>query len=239
MSKFSQPELDEINRSIHSGEDALRWAFDNLHPRLAKASSFGPEDSVLVDILTRISPDARFFTLDTGRLHPETYDTMTALEKRYKIRFEVQFPDAGEVEEMVRQKGINLFFDSVENRQLCCGIRKVKPLRRILSTLDGWITGIRRDQTPIRKNASYLEIDHKYDGIVKVNPLLDWTWDDIQSYIREHDVPYHPLLDRGFPSIGCAPCTRAVRAGEGLRAGRWWWESNAHKECGLHVDGEV
>ena len=235
MSKFSQSELDKINKSIHSADDALRWAFENLHPKLAKASSFGAEDSVLIDIITKINPEARFFTLDTGRLNPETYDTMTVLEKKYNIRFEVQFPDADEVCQMVKQKGINLFYDSVENRQLCCGIRKVKPLQKILSTLDGWITGIRRDQTSIRKDASYLEIDHKYGDIIKVNPLLDWTWDDVQNYIKKHSIPYHPLLDRGFPSIGCAPCTRAIGDGEDLRAGRWWWESNEHKECGLHV----
>ena len=239
MSKFSQSELDEINKSIHSTEDALKWAFDNLHPKLAKASSFGAEDSVLIDIMTKINPNARFFTLDTGRLNPETYDILNTLEKKYKIRFELQFPDTNEVEAMVQQKGINLFYDSVENRQLCCGIRKVKPLRKILSALDGWITGIRKDQTSIRTNASYLEIDHKYDDIIKVNPLLDWTWDDVQNYIKEHNVPYHPLLDQNYSSIGCAPCTRAIKPGEDLRAGRWWWESEEHKECGLHMDNGV
>lgn len=239
MGKFSSSDLAEANASIHSAQDALRWAFGNLHPRLAKASSFGAEDSVLVDMMTKINPQARFFTLDTGRLNPETYDIMDKLERAYGIKFEVQFPDAAEVEEMVMQRGINLFYRSVEDRRLCCGIRKVRPLRRILETLDGWITGIRRDQTSVRRDASYVEIDRKYGGIVKVNPLLEWTWDDVQGYIRENGVPYHPLLDRGFPSIGCAPCTRAVRPGEDLRAGRWWWESKEHKECGLHMDHDT
>lgn len=238
MGKFSQSELDKINESLHGTEDVLKWAFENLHPKLAKASSFGAEDSVLIDIMTGINPDARFFTLDTGRLNPQTYDIMSTLEKKYNIRFDVQFPDASEVQDMVRQKGINLFYDSVENRQLCCRIRKVNPLKKILATLDGWVTGIRRDQTSIRKDASYLEIDQKYNGIVKVNPLLDWSWDDVQEHIKRHNIPYHPLLDQGFPSIGCAPCTRAIKDGEDLRAGRWWWESDQHKECGLHMDSE-
>lgn len=239
MGKFSQSELDEINKTIHGPKDALKWAFDNLGSRVAKASSFGAEDSVLIHMITRINPNARFFTLDTGRLNPETYDLMAKFEKEYGIKFEVQFPDAAEVEEMVKEKGINLFYDSVENRQLCCGIRKVKPLQKILATLDGWITGIRRDQTSIRRDASYLEIDIIHDDIIKINPLLEWTWDDVQGYIREHDILHHPLLDRGFPSIGCAPCTRAIGKGEDLRAGRWWWESKEHKECGLHVDHGV
>jgi len=146
------------------------------------------------------------------------------------------FPDAQEVEEMVRTKGINLFYDSVENRHLCCGIRKVHPLRRMLKNLDGWISGIRRDQTSIRKDAKMLEIDEKYDGIIKINPLIDWTWDQVWDYIKKNNVPYHKLLDKGYPSIGCQPCTRAIKDGEDLRAGRWWWESKEHKECGLHMD---
>ena len=236
MSRFSQSDLDEINGATRTAEEILGWAFDNLHPRLAKASSFGAEDSVLVHMMTRINPRARFFTLDTGRLHPETYDVMDRLEKAYNIRFEVQFPDAGEVSEMVQQKGINLFYHSVENRLLCCGIRKVNPLGRILATLDGWITGIRHDQTSAREAASYVEIDHKHNGIIKVNPLLDWTHDDVQNYIRKNDIPYHPLLDQGFPSVGCAPCTRHVGPGEDPRSGRWWWESREQKECGIHTD---
>ena len=236
MVRYTQAEVNEINKEITSGEEALRWALEHLHPRIAKASRFSAEDSVLMDIITKINPEANFFTLDTGRLNPETYQIMDALEKRYKIRFEVVFPEANEVEEMVKEKGINLFYESVENRYLCCGIRKVKPLRRILSKLDGWITGIRRDQTRIRKDARYIEIDGLYNGIIKVNPLLDWSWDDVQAYIRKHEIPTHPLLSQGYPSIGCAPCTRAIQNGEDLRAGRWWWESEAQKECGLHMD---
>jgi len=236
MGKFAQTQLDEINPTLNTPQDALKWALDNLHPRVAEASSFGAEDSVIIDMMAKINPKARFFTLDTGRLNPETYSIMDELSKKYNITFEVMFPDAKEVEEMVTVKGINLFYDSVENRHLCCGIRKVHPLRKMLANLDCWITGIRRDQTSIRKNSSMLEIDEKYNGIVKINPLIDWTWNQVLDYIKKNNVPYHKLLDKGYPSIGCEPCTRAIKPGEDLRAGRWWWESNEHKECGLHMD---
>jgi len=236
MGKFTQAQLDEINPILKTPQDALKWALDNLHPRVAKASSFCAQDSVIIDMMAKINPKARFFTLDTGRLNPETYSIMDELSKKYNITFEVMFPDAKEVEEMVTEKGINLFYDSVENRHLCCGIRKVHPLRKMLANLDGWITGIRRDQTTIRKNSSILEIDEKYNGIVKINPLIDWTWDQVWDYIKKNDIPYHKLLDKGYPSIGCEPCTRAINLGEDLRAGRWWWESNEHKDCGLHMN---
>jgi len=236
MGKFTQAQLDEINPTLKTPQDALKWALDNFHPRVAKASSFGAEDSVIIDMMVKINPKARFFTLDTGRLNPETYTIMDELSKKYNITFEVMFPDAKEVEEMVATKGINLFYDSIENRHLCCGIRKVHPLRKMLANLDGWITGIRRDQTSIRKNSFMLEIDEKYDGIVKINPLIDWTWDQVLDYIKKNNVPYHKLLDKGYPSIGCEPCTRAIKPDEDLRAGRWWWESKEHKECGLHMD---
>jgi len=236
MGKFTQAELDEINPTLKTPQDALQWAFDNLHPSVAKASSFGAEDSVIIDMMVKINPKSRFFTLDTGRLDEETYDIMDELSKKYNINFEVLFPDSQEVEEMVRTKGINLFYDSVENRHLCCGIRKVHPLRRMLKNLDGWISGIRRDQTSIRKDAKMLEIDEKYNGIVKINPLIDWTWDQVWDYIKKNNVPYHKLLDKGYTSIGCQPCTKAIKDGEDLRAGRWWWESKENKECGLHMD---
>jgi len=236
MGKFTQAQLDEINPTLKTSQDALKWALDNLHPRAAEASSFSAEDSVIINMMVKINPKARFFTLDTGRLNPETYTIIDELSKKYNITFEVMFPDAKEVEEMVTAKGINLFYDSVENRHLCWRIRKVHPLRNMLANLVGWITGIRRDQTSIRKNSSMLEIDEKYNGIVKINPLIDWTWDQVWDYIKKNKVPYHKLLDTGYPSIGCEPCTRAIKPGEDLRAGRRWWESNEHKECGLHMD---
>jgi phosphoadenosine phosphosulfate reductase len=203
---------------------------------VAKASSFGAEDAVIVDMMIKINPRFRFFTLDTGRLPQETYDVMDAVRKRYGINLEVMFPDTDEVEEMVRKKGLNLFYESVENRRLCCGIRKVHPTNRMLGTLDGWITGLRQDQTETRRDAKIFEVDTQHNNILKINPLVDWTWDRLWEYIRANDVPYNKLLDAGYSSIGCAPCTRAVEAGQDARSGRWWWEHDTHKECGLHVD---
>ncbi len=234
--EFSQEQVNELNARIHTAQEALQWASDQLHPRVAKASSFGAEDAVIVDMMIKINPRFRFFTLDTGRLPQETYDIMDAVRKRYGINLEVMFPDTDEVEEMVRKKGLNLFYESVENRKLCCGIRKVHPTDRMLGTLDGWITGLRQDQTETRRDAKIFEVDTQHNSILKINPLVDWTWDRLWEYIRANDVPYNKLLDAGYPSIGCAPCTRAVEAGQDARSGRWWWEHDTHKECGLHMD---
>jgi phosphoadenosine phosphosulfate reductase len=236
VARFTQEQIDEINSKLKTPEDALRWAYDTFGDKIAKASSFGAEDSVVTDMIIKISPKARFFTLDTGRLNQETYDVMEELSKKYNIKLEVMFPDTNEVQEMVRTKGINLFYESIENRKLCCEIRKVHPLNKILSTLDAWITGLRRDQNENRSKAKMVEIDDLHGGIIKVNPIIDWTWEQTLNYIKEHKIPYNKLLDKGYTSIGCEPCTRAIRPGEDLRAGRWWWESNTHKECGLHMD---
>ena len=232
---YTQEQIDEVNSKLKTPEDALKWAYDTFGNKIAKASSFGPEDSVVTDMIIKVNPKARFFTLDTGRLNQETYDVMDAIAKKYNINFEVMFPETVAVEEMVRTKGINLFYDSVDNRKLCCEIRKVRPLNKILSTLDAWVTGLRRDQNENRSQASMVELDHLHGGIVKINPIIDWTWDQVISYIKERNLPYNKLLDKGFTSIGCEPCTRAIKPGENLRAGRWWWESDTHKECGLHM----
>jgi phosphoadenosine phosphosulfate reductase len=239
--KFDQSQLNELNRLYagKSAEDVLKWTLDNLHPDVALASSFGAEDVVLIDMLAKINAQARIFTLDTGRLNQETYDVMDNLRSKYKIKFEVMFPNQDNVEAMVREHGMNLFYRSQANRKLCCGIRKVKPLTKMLSTLDGWITGIRADQTQNRADANKFEIDGQFGGILKSNPLIDWTWDQVWDYIKANNVPYNKLHDNGYPSIGCEPCTRAVKKGEDLRAGRWWWESESDKECGLHMDHEA
>ncbi|RDJ32037.1 MAG: phosphoadenylyl-sulfate reductase [Crenarchaeota archaeon] len=236
MTKFTQKELDELNSTINSAQDALKWASDNLHPRIAKASSFGAEDAAITDMMIKVNPEFRFFTLDTGRLPQATYDIMDDVRKKYGIKFEVLFPDTIEVQQMVHEKGMNLFYDSVENRKLCCEIRKVHPTNKMLKTLDGWITGLRRDQTSNRNEAKMFEIDTQHDDILKINPIINWTWDQVWKYIKENNVPYNKLLDKGYPSIGCEPCTRAIKDGEDLRAGRWWWENEGHKECGLHID---
>lgn len=236
MPRFTQKDMDELNSSITTAEDALRWASENLHPRVAKASSFGAEDAVLIDIMLKINPEFRFFTLDTGRLPRETYDTIDRIRKKYGVAVEVLFPDAAEVEEMVNAKGINLFYESVENRKLCCKVRKVHPINRMLATLDGWITGLRHEQTKLRHAATMFQLDAAHGGIVKINPIINWTWGDVQNYIKSHDVVYNELLDRGYLSIGCEPCTRPVKPGQSIRDGRWWWESGSDLECGIHVD---
>jgi len=234
--KFTQEQVDDLNSRIKTTEESLQWVSDNLHPKVAKASSFGAEDAVVMDIMLKINPNFRFFTLDTGRLPQETYDIIDIIRKKYNISIEILFPDTKEVEEMVKEKGMNLFYDSVDNREFCCEIRKVHPMNKILSTLDGWITGLRRDQTKNRKDVKIFQLDHGHGGILKINPIIDWTWDQIQEYIKNNNLPYNSLLDKGYPSIGCEPCTRAIKPGEDIRAGRWWWEQDGNKECGLHID---
>lgn len=226
-------ESDEVESK--TAEAILRWALARFHPRVAFAASFGAEDVVVIDMLAKLNPNARVFTLDTGRLPYETYALMEAIRERYGLAVEVCFPNAQAVEAMVRERGVNLFYGSVENRKFCCGVRKVEPLGRALAGLDAWITGLRRDQAATRTGVRKVEVDAEHGGITKVNPLADWTWERVWAYIRAHDVPYNALHDRGYPSIGCAPCTRAVGPGEDPRAGRWWWEQDpVAKECGLH-----
>ncbi|MBI2082050.1 MAG: phosphoadenylyl-sulfate reductase [Deltaproteobacteria bacterium] len=218
-----------------SAEEVLKWALQTYHPRIALASSFGAEDVVLIDIMVKINPKARIFTLDTGRLNPETYDVMDRVRERYGIKLEVMFPKWDTVEAMVREKGMNLFYDSIENRKECCGIRKVEPLNRALKGLDAWVTGLRREQSVTRTAVAKIEVDEAHNKMIKVNPIADWTKDQVWDYIKKNGVPYNKLHDAGYPSIGCAPCTRAVKPGENERAGRWWWENPETKECGLHV----
>jgi phosphoadenosine phosphosulfate reductase len=217
-----------------SAQEVLKLALDTFGRKAALSSSFGAEDMVLIDLLMKLDGTARIFTLDTGRLPQETYNVIDATRGKYGAAIEVFFPQAEAVEAMVAEHGMNLFYQSVENRKLCCGVRKMEPLRRALSGLDAWITGLRREQSVTRTAVHKIEWDEG-NGLVKVNPLVDWTHDDVWKYIREHNVPYNALHDRGYPSIGCGPCTRAVQPGEHERAGRWWWEHPETKECGLHV----
>ena len=222
-----------------STAELLSWAFGKLHPRLALACSFQAEESVLIDLIYQLrGADFRLFTLDTGRLNQETYDCMDAIRARYGVEIEVFFPDYKQVEGMVRLHGLNLFYQSIEQRKHCCTVRKVEPLKRALSGLDGWMTGLRREQAATREQIRKVEIDSDHGGILKINPLVDWSHNDVWNYIRENNVPFNRLHKQGYPSIGCAPCTRAVKPGEGLRAGRWWWENPETKECGLHSHGD-
>jgi len=218
-----------------SAEEVLAWALEFFgKEKIALATSFGPEDMVLTDMLARIEPAARIFTLDTGRLYQETYCVMDRTMKKYGMKVEVYCPDARELEELTREYGPNLFYDSVENRMSCCRIRKINPLKRVLSTLDAWTCGLRREQSPTRTGVSKVEVVGRDNIIAKINPLAEWTEKDVWDYIRKYDVPSNELHACGFPSIGCAPCTRALKPGEDIRAGRWWWEQPAQKECGLH-----
>jgi len=210
-----------------------------LADRVVLASSLSIEDQVLTHLLCAVQTRPRIFTLDTGRLFPETYETMERTMQRYGFRYEVLTPDTGELEEMIRAHGPNLFYRSVELRKLCCAVRKIHPLQGILATADAWLCGLRREQSVTRKSVEKVEWDETF-GLCKINPLIDWTGPQVWEYVRENEIPYNALHDQGYPSIGCAPCTRAVQPGDGLRAGRWWWENPEHKECGLHVqDGKI
>jgi phosphoadenosine phosphosulfate reductase len=221
-----------------SAQAVLAWAAETFDPRFALVTSFAAEGVVLIDLLTKIHSRPRVLTIDTGRLPAETYALIEAIHERYGLTVEVLFPQTEAVEVMTREHGVNLFYRSVEARKLCCDVRKVEPLGRALVGLDAWITGLRRDQAITRGDIGKVELDDDHGGIAKVNPLADWCWDQVWSYVRAHDLPYNALHDRGYPSIGCTPCTRAVERGEDIRAGRWWWEQDgAAKECGLHRKG--
>jgi phosphoadenosine phosphosulfate reductase len=202
--------------------------------KIALASSLGAEDQVLTHMVLSIDPSLKIFTLDTGRLFPETYDLIDRTNSRFNFKMEVCFPAAKKVEKMVREKGINLFYESIQNRKQCCYIRKIEPLHRALEGYEMWITGLRKDQSITRNNNSLVELDENNHGLIKLNPLINWTEKMVWNYIEEYNIPYNKLHDQGFPSIGCQPCTRAVEPGEDVRSGRWWWELPEHKECGLH-----
>ena len=190
---------------------------------------------VIVDLAAQIDPQVAVFTLDTGRLPAETLDMVETVRTRYGITIEMVRPDGEEVARMVREHGADLFYESTENRALCCEIRKVRPIARKLAGLDAWATGLRREQSANRATVPKVQ---ELDGRVKVSPLADWSRADIEAYIERNNVPVHPLYATGYGSIGCAPCTRALQSGEGERAGRWWWEQDAKKECGIHVSAE-
>ncbi len=231
--------VEEINKKLSgkSTEEVLHYFLRTYPGKLIMGSSLGVEDQALTDMLYKINKDVRIFTLDTGRLYPESYELIDETNKKYGIQIQVYFPDTGRVEEMVNSRGINLFYESVENRKLCCSIRKVEPLKKALQGNDVWITGLRKDQSLIRFDTKLVEWDETH-RIIKVNPLLNWTEKDVWKYIKENKVPYNSLHDKGFPSIGCQPCTRAVKPGEDFRSGRWWWEDPEHNECGIHVKEE-
>jgi phosphoadenosine phosphosulfate reductase len=227
LAKLSPPEL-------------LQWGWERFFPRIALSASFGsPDGMVLLDMMYQLDPArTRVFTIDTGRLPQETYNLIDRVRDRYEVEVEVYFPDPERVQKMVRTHGMNLFYESPEKRKLCCAIRKVEPLERALADLDAWISGLRPEQSVTRASVAPVEIDDVHDGRIKLNPLATWTKDDVWAYVRKHAVPVNALHAKGYPSVGCAPCSRAIREGEDERAGRWWWEQPENRECGIHTGYE-
>jgi phosphoadenosine phosphosulfate reductase len=217
----------------------LRWGLERYGRTMAIASSFSIEDCVVIDVAHKAArvtgAPLRVFALDTGRLPEETYQTAERVIAKYGVEIEWQLPERAAVEQLIQLKGLYSFRDSLDNRHECCGIRKVEPLGRMLGTLDAWVTGLRREQSVTRTQAAEVELDPGYGGMAKLNPIIAWSTAEVRAYADTNKVPIHPLHDRGYPSIGCAPCTRAVAPGEHPRAGRWWWENPENKECGLHV----
>jgi phosphoadenosine phosphosulfate reductase len=230
--KLKSEEYNEVFAGL-SAREILQYVLQRHGSKAVFSSSLGAEDQVITHLMMQIDKSSRVFTLDTGRLFQETYELIEKTEARYGMRMEVYFPDQNAVEEMVSTRGINLFYHSIENRKLCCEIRKIMPLRRALKDNEVWITGLRREQSPTRTDMKHAEWDAEMQ-IIKVNPLLDWTQDQVWQFVHEHKIPFNPLHNKGFPSIGCQPCTRAILPGEDIRAGRWWWENPETKECGLH-----
>ena len=229
-------DIDSLNKQFAgaSAEEVLAYFLKEFKGEIALSSSLSYEDQVLTDMICKIDKQTRIFTLDTGRCFPETYSLIERTNMNYDIHIDVYFPDYKQVQAMVKEHGMNLFYGSVELRHLCCNVRKIEPLQRALKGLKVWICGLRREQSVTRKDMQLVEWDAN-NNLVKLNPLINWTEAETINYVKQHHVPYNKLHDKGFPSIGCQPCTRAVAPGESVRAGRWWWEDPDHRECGLHV----
>jgi len=227
--------IDLLNEQFTglSAQEIIEKALALFGSKITFATSLGAEDQVITFMISKIDKSANIITLDTGRVFPETYDLLHRTVNRYGIAIKSYYPDTTQVEEMVNAKGINLFYESIENRKLCCYVRKIVPLRRALQGMDAWITGLRREQSVTRTDLKIVEWDAA-NGLIKVNPLLEWSETQVWDFIKSNNIPYNKLHDQGFPSIGCQPCTRAIEKGEDLRAGRWWWEMPDSKECGLH-----
>lgn len=229
-------DLQDLNNKFSNKEpiEILEYFIDEYKGKIAFSSSFGAEDQVIIDMISKIGKELKIFTLDTGRLFYETYDLIDRTVDKYKVNIDIYFPSYESVEKMVAEKGINLFYESIENRKLCCDIRKIEPWKRAIKGLEAWITGIRKDQSVTREKSKVVDIDPEYN-LIKISPLSNWTEQQVWKYIHENNVPYNILHDKGYPSIGCAPCTRAVEKGENPRNGRWWWENPETRECGLHL----
>lgn len=225
-------EIEELKGA--DAQQVVAWSLKTFGQKVALASSFGAEDMVLIDMMAKADPSCNIFTLDTGRVPQEAYELIDDTIKKYGIKLHYYCPDTGALEKMLEECGPNLFYESIENRKRCCRVRKIDPLNRALAPLDAWICGLRKAQSVTRAEIANIEVDASHGSMYKINPLVEWSEEDVWNYIKANDVPYNKLHDQNYPSIGCAPCTRAVKPGEDVRAGRWWWESPDSKECGLH-----
>jgi len=235
--RISDSELAELNTRFERGGpvDVLQWVDSTFGRQAVQVSSFGLEDVALYDMYWRVTDRPRVMTLDTLRLPTETYTLFDQFQLRYGVEIETHYPDLDAVRGMIKGSGFNLFYKGMQNRKRCCEIRKVSPLNNALTNVDAWITGLRRDQGMDRGSIDIVEWDEPH-GNYKVNPLANWTFEQVRQYVDANNVPYNELHDRGYPSLGCAPCTRAIEPGEDIRAGRWWWEADPDaKECGLHI----
>lgn len=235
LSPELEQQLNILNDKFNGSnpEAVIDFIAGEYGDELAFATSLGAEDQVLTHMLASSGKPVHIFTLDTGRLFPETLDLLDKTIKRYGMNIKVYFPDASQVEEMVNKKGINLFYDSIESRKECCHIRKIVPMTRALKGAKAWISGLRADQSVTRNDLKLFQWDDNFK-LIKISPLRNWNEDQLWEYIHKNNIPYNPLHDKSYPSIGCLPCTRAVESGEDIRAGRWWWELPENKECGLH-----
>lgn len=232
MDKKTINELNEQFLNANPNE-VLQFFIDKYKREIAFASSMGAEDQVITHFIAEIDKSVKIFTLDTGRVFPETYSLISKTNKHFQINIQIYFPDTNNVEKMINEKGINLFYDSIENRKLCCNIRKIEPLNRAFQGLKVWICGLRREQAITRKDMQMIEWDIT-NNMLKINPLINWNEKELWDFIKQKGIPYNKLHDQSFPSIGCQPCTRSISEGEDVRAGRWWWENPESKECGLH-----
>ncbi len=226
----------EWNRQFRDAsiDQFLSYFLNKYDDRYVVASSLSYEDQINTHVSLKIRPNARIFILDTGRLHKETYDVIDQTSLLYDFKYEILKPNERDVSNMVNKFGLNLFYDSIDNRKKCCSVRKVEPLSRVLSTADVWVTGLRSQQSVTRTSLELVQWDDTFN-LLKLNPLANWTEDEVKEFVRINKIPFNKLHEKGYPSIGCEPCTRAIKDDEDIRSGRWWWEDPEHKECGLHV----
>lgn len=235
MELLIKENLGAINALLKgkSAEEIIAYFLNKLGDKITFGTSMGAEDQVITEIISKIDLSAEVFTLDTGRLFPETYDLIDSTARKYKLKIKTYFPEKDAIEKMVFENGINLFYNSIELRKHCCQLRKLDPLKRALVGKKAWFTGLRRSQSVTRVDMQIVEWDNN-SSMFKINPLIDWSEKDVWDYIKTKKIPYNTLHDKNYPSIGCQPCTRAIEDGEDVRAGRWWWENPDTRECGLH-----